>query len=227
MAGACGTENVMSGMAVMNQTTGDCKVDQCDGMGAVETVNDDLDLPADDGMQCTASACNNGMPEHNPVMAGTACTESNGSFCNGMTTCVQCTLNSHCMSGICTNNQCVMINECSFMSATDMTGMGSVTVNFGGMSLGNNYDPKCLIVSQGTVVTFSANGPASFVLHPLMGGEVINSMKVPAMMGTSPFVPITNMGTSAAFTMSNTGNFPYYCDVHALGGMIGAIFVVQ
>jgi plastocyanin len=104
-----------------------------------------------------------------------------------------------------------------------MTGMGTVTVSFGG-GVGNNYDPECVKVTQGTVITFNGN----FSTHPMIGGEVdtVAMTKTPASSG--PFIPITNTGMSAtfAFSMSALGNFPYYCDVHALGGMAGAVFVV-
>ena len=57
----------------------------------------------------------------------------------------------------------------------------------------------------------------------LVGGEVVNNTKVQAANG--PFVPITDMGNTKNFTMMSTGAFPYYCDVHALMGMTGAVFV--
>jgi plastocyanin len=58
-----------------------------------------------------------------------------------------------------------------------------------------------------------------------MGGVVSGGMAMPASSG--PFVPATTMGTTATFSMSSTGYFPYYCIPHAVSqNMNGAVFVV-
>jgi plastocyanin len=126
-----------------------------------------------------------------------------------------CDQGTDCVSGICTGNKCVQVNGCDVTNTTDMTGQSPVTITTSGLT----WTPKCIKVSVGTVVTVNA----TFSTHPLLGGEVIANTKVPASSG--PFVPITSSGTTKNFTMTATGTFPYYCDNHALSGMVGAVFV--
>src|SRR5262249_35054211 len=59
MAGACGFNNTAAGTPTSAQTTGDCKVNQCDGAGNVESVNQDTDVPVDSNA-CTNDVCTNG-----------------------------------------------------------------------------------------------------------------------------------------------------------------------
>ena len=61
----------------------------------------------------------------------------------------------------------------------------------------------------------------AFMTHPLAGGKNIGAVKFPD--AASPFMPITNTGTTKTFTLANSGAFPYYCDVHT--NMFGAVFV--
>jgi len=126
-----------------------------------------------------------------------------------------CSVPADCTTNICTTNVCAQINGCDATNTMDMTGMAMVTIT----TSGNTWTPKCIKVSVGTNVTVNA----AFGTHPLMGGEVVGAMKVPA--STGPFVPITSSGTTKTVTMSAAGTFPYYCDVHALGGMTGVVFV--
>jgi hypothetical protein len=67
-----------------NEVAGDCKKHACDGAGAESVTNDDADLPADDGNDCTAEACSAGAPQHNPKMAGAACGDATQACTNGM-----------------------------------------------------------------------------------------------------------------------------------------------
>jgi plastocyanin len=122
---------------------------------------------------------------------------------------------------MCYANVCVptAINGCSISTATDLTGQTTATVDFGG-GLGLKYAPACIKVKAGTVVTFNGG----FASHPLQGGVDLGGTGVPATTG--PFVTVTNTGTTANFTMSSAGTFPYYCTAHVSSGMEGAIFVV-
>jgi plastocyanin len=218
LGGVCGTAYVALNIPAPMQVPGNCKTEVCDGSGAVTAIDDDTDIE-NDNMSCTMDTCKNGAPIHAPLPGGTPCMEGGGQYCNTAGSCVECVLSSDCMSGICTNYECVEINGCSGTGATDMTGMADVAVDFGG-ALGNNYGPKCLKVSVGAYVTFNGN----FTVYPLMGGEVVNGMKLPASSG--PFVPMTNTGMMKTFHMPSLGNFPYYSDFHALAGMTGVVFVV-
>ncbi|MFO0759671.1 MAG: plastocyanin/azurin family copper-binding protein [Byssovorax sp.] len=143
-----------------------------------------------------------------------------GGTCGGCALGKACAMGSDCTSQICTTNVCSQINNCDPTTATNMTGMANVAINFANFS----YAPPCIKVSAGTTVTF--NG--SFSTHPLRGGTVTGSgagaVATPAASG--PFVNVTSSGNSKPFVMSSQGTFPYYCTTHYPSGMMGTIFVV-
>jgi hypothetical protein len=84
--GVCGTEPAPQGTPASMQTFSDCLETLCDGMGGTTNVPDDMDLPPDDGLECTADVCSMGVPQYPPAAQGTTC--SLGS-CDGMGTCVE------------------------------------------------------------------------------------------------------------------------------------------
>ncbi len=88
-AGVCGVVNTMQGVALADQATGDCQLEQCDGAGSTETVDDNADIPAD-LTTCTNDVCVLGVPSNIPVSASTPCAEGNGTLCDGTGSCVQC-----------------------------------------------------------------------------------------------------------------------------------------
>ncbi len=105
----------------------------------------------------------------------------------------------------------VAINGCDSATATDMTGMTDVTITQTGLM----YDPKCIKITAGTNVKFVS----AFASHPLVGG-IVDGTKMPD--GASP-ITSTSTGMEATFVIP-AGNYGYYCDLHALSGMTGAIF---
>lgn len=109
------------------------------------------------------------------------------------------------------------ICSCTFATAEDHTGQAAVTVNFGGITLGNTYSPKCIIVDPGTDVTFAG----SFATHPLRAYT--------DAAHTDPNNPIqsTSAGTTATFSFTTAGSYGYYCSAHVGLGMCGAVYVAQ
>jgi hypothetical protein len=101
-AGVCGRANTMAGFVTTAQTAGDCQQNQCDGAGNIVSVNRDLDVPAEDGNQCTQQTCVSGVPTFPAATAGAPCSQNGGTFCSG-TSCVQCTTPNDC-SG--TDDEC-------------------------------------------------------------------------------------------------------------------------
>jgi plastocyanin len=162
------------------------------------------------GNVCQAATCTDGVK--NGTETGTDC----GGTCAACLG-AACTIDSDCTSGGCIGNVCSLVNGCDLST---ISSFGPSTVAFGG-ALGLTYSPACIKVHAGTMVTF--NG--SFAGHPLVAGEVVGGSKVPGAT-TGPFGAGTSTGTTATYTMSTTGTFPYYCDFHALSGMTGAVFVV-
>jgi plastocyanin len=112
------------------------------------------------------------------------------------------------------------VNNCTAAAATDMTGMATVSIAFGGAT-GLKYAPPCIKVTSGTKVTFTGD----FTTHPLQAGVIANGTATPATAGSSP-LPTTAMatGTTATFTITPAGTYGYYCTVHGVAdGMEGAI----
>jgi plastocyanin len=105
------------------------------------------------------------------------------------------------------------LNNCTEATATDMTTMTAVTIDFGGAAL--TYVPPCIKVKAGTMVTFSG----SFTTHPLVAGTAPSGVDA-----ASPIKP-TATGSTATFDMTPAGSYGYYCSVHVSEGMEGAIFV--
>jgi len=106
-------------------------------------------------------------------------------------------------------------NGCVDSMAEDHTAEQSVTIT---STPSFTYTPKCIVIHTGTSVTFNS----AFATHPLVGGTLEGGTKMPD--ASSPIKPQTT-GTSATFMFPNTGTFGYYCNVHAISGMTGAIFV--
>ena len=117
VAGQCSTSFVASGTPVQNQTPGDCQKIQCNGAGGTTQVADNNDVPLDDGNECTASSCVNGVPSSPLLQAGTPCSAG---VCDGMGTCVQCLGATDCPAPMneCTVAACVTHSCTSTFAAT-------------------------------------------------------------------------------------------------------------
>lgn len=221
-AGMCGIEPLPANTPYPTQIAGDCQVMLCNGAGLAVHVDDATDVQ-DDGNQCTSDTCLLGIPQHAPATKGAPCSQNGGMKCDGSGACVECIADGDCATGTCRDAHCVMVNGCSLATAYDSTGATTALVVFGG-SWGPSYTHKCTKVSTGTQIRFQATSPDSLGTHPLMGGEVVNGVKVPATSG--PLIPLTNIGDYTLKTFVSAGTFPYYCDNHALSGMTGVIYVV-
>jgi len=112
-----------------------------------------------------------------------------------------------------------LLNGCDPATATDLSGTNP-TIDF--PVGGSKYAPPCIKVAVGDKVTWDP-GASSFTAHPLVGGAVENGAKVP---DAASLIPKTTSGSAAVtVTFDAAGNYGYYCDFHALGGMTGAVFV--
>jgi hypothetical protein len=107
---ACVPPALPAGTAAGTQVPGDCQKSQCDGNGAVVSVADDADVPADDGNQCTFETCTSGFPSHPFTPAGSTCSQSGGHLCNGVGACIQCVTAADCPG---TDTDCAQ-RSCNF-----------------------------------------------------------------------------------------------------------------
>lgn len=140
--GMCGFTFAPPGTPTSSQTAGDCKVSQCNGSGGVTVGDDNGDLPADDGQQCTGEVCNGGTPQHPALAVNTPCTQGGGSFCSAAGTCVQCNLASQCTSMVCN----AATHTCSAATCSDNVKNGSETdVDCGGSCSGCEAGEVCAV----------------------------------------------------------------------------------
>ncbi len=95
IGGICGTSFTPSGTPVSGQVVGDCKKKQCNGLGVIETVDDNGD-PLVDTNQCTDDLCTAGVPSNGNSFGGKPCTQSGGTKCDGLGACVACIVNADC-----------------------------------------------------------------------------------------------------------------------------------
>jgi len=130
--GMCGFSFTAMGTDLpTGQTTGDCKVLECDNQGNIVTSSENTDLPVD-GKPCTKDVCTAGIPS-NPIEAtGTPC--GGGSLCNAAGLCqkpdggtcaatADCQSN-YCVEGYCCNSACAQ--NCKACNIPGLLGICSV-----------------------------------------------------------------------------------------------------
>lgn len=111
------------------------------------------------------------------------------------------------------------LNGCTMAAAMDMTGMAAVTItDISPWSVPHN---ACIIVSDGTVVTWQGN----FTSHPLAGGPVGMTDAASPITMAGPGTGMMDISVTLAADGAEEGIFPYYCTVH-LDTMAGVIVVV-
>jgi len=118
----CGFSYTANGTDLpMGQTTGDCKVLECDGAGNVKTSVLQSDVPVD-GNACTQDVCNAmGTPSNPATAVNSPCSVGMNDACDGMGTCkkslgktcaggAEC-VSTRCVDGVCCNSACTTLCE--------------------------------------------------------------------------------------------------------------------
>jgi plastocyanin len=108
---------------------------------------------------------------------------------------------------------------CTEDGLTDLTGNDQVTIGFGFMDPLSVYEPRCVKIDAGTLVTFESFDGSTFSIHPLVGGVT------PVADPESPFQLFVESSMSNAYSLASKGNYPFYCVSHAAEGMTGTIYV--
>ncbi|MGZ3450025.1 MAG: lamin tail domain-containing protein [Polyangiales bacterium] len=192
--GKCTLDNLPIGTVLATQTKGDCVERQCDGAGHVTSVNADVDVPNDDGNQCTNETCVAGTPSHPNSDPGSTCTQTSGTVCDGSGTCVECLAGTSCTSGVCT-----AAHNCAAPSCTDLVKNGAETDKDcgGGTCDACALDKTCAVATDCVSGNCVANVCA--VNH-----LVISEVKSRGASGANDeFVEIYNP-TAASVTFDNT-----------------------
>jgi hypothetical protein len=117
--GVCGFTNKNAGTPSSTDVAGDCHQDVCDGFGDVLHQIDDNDKPATTN-QCLQSVCTAGVPSNPPFGQGVACTQNNGTLCNGAGACVECLTSTTCPGGPdseCHQRTCSPAGVCGIVDA--------------------------------------------------------------------------------------------------------------
>ena len=158
-SGHCEVRNLGAGTLVPPQTSGDCKRNQCDGLGNAVIVADDGDPPVD-GNACTQDLCLQGMPSNPPEPRDTACAQSGGSRCNGIAgaeACVQCNDAGQCPGSDdeCQSRVCTAAGLCQVRFTPDGTVLSS-------QMLGDCQRKQCL---QGSVASVTDVNDRPFDLN--------------------------------------------------------------
>ncbi len=140
-AGVCVESFAPAGTTTAAQAFGDCKVNVCDGAGAIVSQNDDLDVFADQN-DCTADTCVAGTPVNDATPAGTMCSAGAGKLCDGAKVCVECLTGADCVSGVCS-----VASTCAPASCGDGSLNGTETdVDCGGPVCGKCPADKVCVV---------------------------------------------------------------------------------
>lgn len=103
------------------------------------------------------------------------------------------------------------VNGCDPTTSMDRSADETVTIAF---SVGVfRYYPPCVKVKAGAKVVFTGD----FTAFPLAGGA-------DGTLDPSSPIAETKTGTTATFSISSPGTFPYFCETHYGFGMEGAIY---
>jgi len=181
-SGVCGFLYTAAGTAVMMQTTGDCKKNVCNGMGAVSVIFDNSDAPASPSA-CILEGCSMGSPTQTNTAAGAACTGT-GTVCNGSGACVACLVptscpgaDTECQTRTCTGNACGFAYQMSGTAVSTQTpgnceknvcnGTGGITAVADGSNIPTN----------GTVCDIASCSLGMPVYTPVASGTSCGTMK--------------------------------------------------
>jgi plastocyanin len=113
------------------------------------------------------------------------------------------------------------MNGCLVADFVDRRGLAQIQVANDDPTNPFRYRPRCVTVSEGTHVVFRAT--PNFGMHPLYGGTVSGGVAT-----IDPDSPIgsNGIGNEVDRLLSDTGEFPFFCDVHYAQGMAGSVRVV-
>ncbi len=114
------------------------------------------------------------------------------------------------------NDGGVSLNGCTDAKFIDSTANTNTNVAFGG-ALGDNFSPPCVTIAVGRSVTFKGQ----FSFHNLNKGSPSD------VNAGSPNNPITEVtgGSEKVVTFPSAGDYPYICEFHNPGGMMGVVRV--
>ncbi|MBK9258797.1 MAG: hypothetical protein IPM54_03060 [Polyangiaceae bacterium] len=213
------------GTATTDQAVGDCKTNQCDGMGNVVTVVNAADAPSD-GNDCTLESCNaQGMPSSIFAPLNAMCSQNGGTVCNGFGSCLDalgggCADGTECASGFCIDGVCcadtctaecmacnvpMSLGTCTNVPAnTDDAPLCTGTNSCNGMGACKRDDGQPCGNNSECSSGFCADG----VCCDSACGETCKSCNLVGAVGVCSFVPNDTVDPTGMSPCNN----PYRCD---------------
>jgi len=225
--GQCSISYVAAGMALPkgDQTAGDCKVLQCDGMGNTLSNVDTNDIPVD-LKECTVDSCDPmGNPANTPKALNDMCGSNGDSVCDGLGNCLKkggttCAAANECLTGYCTDNVCcdgTCTNQCM---ACNLTGTAGTCTN---LPAGSDDMPLCVGTNScdglgsckrdngqpcGIAGDCSSGFCADGVCCNTACGDTCKSCNLTGTVGTCTSVPNDVVDPTGPMPCNN----PYRCD---------------
>lgn len=143
----CVSTSLPSSTMLPDNVVGDCHKPVCDGAGNLGSAFEPMDVPADDGNDCTLDACDmvSMLPVHPNKVSGSDCAPNGGDVCDGAGNCVECVADSDCTTGM--NPSCDLATH-TCISCSDSIQNGTET----GLDCGGACPKRC----DGTACTGDA-----------------------------------------------------------------------
>ncbi len=113
------------------------------------------------------------------------------------------------------------LNDCLPGDFVDRRGLPLVEIANDDPTNPFRYRPRCVTISEGTIVRFLAT--PNFGMHPLFGGLVEAGQ---ATIDPNSEIGAITSGKQVERVLFSAGEHPYFCDFHYDQGMMGSIRVV-
>ena len=209
-----------AGTNIAAQTPGDCRIRQCDGLGGTMNTIDNSDVLVD-GNQCTNDLCVAGAPSNPALVAGSPCTQSGGTMCNGSGMCVagppSVVSTSPADGSSAVAGASIAVTFSTAMAPASLTGQTSAGACTGSVQVSLNDFASC--IALGAAPTMSAgNTIATFTAAP---GLLVNrSYKIRVTTAAQSAASMALAGQYTSGLGFNTGS----PDVYAGSVVIAQVF---
>jgi hypothetical protein len=201
----CGFRDAIAGTVTSAQTPGDCRRNECDGMGVARPVAFAADLP-DDGLQCTVDTCVGATPTFTPRTSGFVCTQLGGIACDGAGQCLAAPLVTATSpaDGVSALVATVSVTFSTAMNATTITGQTSAGACSGSVQLSIDNFATCEAFAASAPVMSMGGTVASLTVRPGMLANRTYRLRVTTAVRNAAGLALAATYTHAAGFNTNT-----------------------